>query len=443
MNMTEGNIYKLLLLFSLPMLLGNVFQQVYNLVDSIVVGNYVGKEALGAVGSVGSLTFLFFSFAMGLGNGMGVLVAQYFGAGKDSYVKKIIPNAFYVTLVAGVMVSILAVTLARPILTLMHTPIEDFEYACTYLQIVGAATFVVAIYNLVSAILRALGDSKTPLYFLVVASILNVGLDLLFVVAFHMEVAGVAYATIISQALSAVGSFAFAAITNPYFKLSKEDFKPDKELMMKGIKLGLPLAAQGGLIAFSCIVLQAVVNSYGPDVMAAFTATTKVEQLVQQPYGTISIALSNFTGQNIGAGKIDRVKEGFKKGTIVVVIFSLIMIVVMNLFGDNIISMFIKESEVVYIGAMGLKITCFMYLGLGMIYVARGMLNGAGDSMFSMLNGVCEVVCRVGFALILMNIPFIGMWGLWWTNGGTWILTAIMSVTRFFMGKWKSKAVVN
>lgn len=441
-DMTKGNATGLLLRFAFPMLIGNIFQQFYNMADSVIVGKFVGSNALGAVGSVGSLNFMFFSLCMGLGAGLGILISQYFGAGQDDYVKKIIANAFYITLVAGILMSLCGTLLSKPILRIMNTPQENFSDALVYMRIVCGATVVVAGYNMISAILRALGDSKTPLIFLVVASGINVILDLIFVLIFKMGVAGAACATVIAQTLAMVGSICFGIKKNPYLQLEKRHFQFDQKILHNSLRLGLPIAAQNALIAFSCVALQSVVNKFGAVVMAAYTATSRVEQLVQQPFGSLGTAVSTFAGQNAGAGRYDRVTTGCKVSVGIVVIFSLIMVSVMFLFGDNIVGLFVNEQEVIAIGEKGLQITSLMYIGLGLIYVMRGMLNGVGDAAFAMINGVTEVIGRVGFAWLLMLFPAVGIWGVWYTNGLTWAITGAANVVRVLQGKWKTKAVV-
>lgn len=442
-DMTKGNEMGLLLRFAVPMLIGNIFQQFYNMVDSVIVGKFVGANALGAVGSVGSLNFLFFSLCIGLGSGIGILISQYFGAGQDEYVKKINANAVYITIGTGFFMSLFAVFLAEPILHAMHTPPEAFADAKTYMQIVCGGTVIVAGYNTVSCILRALGDSKTPLIFLVTACAINVVLDLLFVVNFHMGVAGAALATVIAQLFSMIGSILFGMWKNPYLKLKKRHFVFDREIVKKSFQIGIPMASQNALIAFSCVALQSVVNRFGPVVMAAYTATGRVEQLVQQPFGSLGTAVSTFAGQNAGAGDYERVSKGCKMSVYLVIGFSAVMIVVMFLFGNPIVSLFVNDPEVVEIGAKGLRITSCMYVGLGLIYVMRGMLNGVGDAMFAMLNGATEVVGRIGFAWILMMIPAVGMWGVWYTNGLTWVLTGAFCLIRFLQGKWRTKSMVD
>lgn len=441
-DMTKGNETSLLLKFALPMLVGNIFQQFYNMADSIIVGKFVGSNALGAVGSVGNINFLFFSLCIGLGSGIGILISQYFGAGQDDYVKKIIANAIYITLAAGILMSVCSIMFAEPILRIMNTPEVNFNDALTYMRIVCGATVVVAAYNTISSVLRALGDSKTPLIFLVVACAINIVLDLLFVLVFGMGVAGAALATIIAQMIAAIGATLFGIRKNPYLRLEKRHFPVDGDIIKRSFEIGLPIAAQNALIAFSCMALQSVVNQYGAIVMAAYTATSRVEQLVHQPFCSLGTAVSTFAGQNAGANKYDRVSNGCRKSVYIVIGFSLLMIIVMFLFGNQIVSLFVNEAKVIEIGARGLRITSFMYIALGLIYVMRGMLNGVGDATFAMLNGIIEVIGRVGFAWLLMMIPGVGMWGVWYTNGLTWVLTGTINVLRFMQGRWKTKSVV-
>ena len=385
---------------------------------------------------------MFFSLCLGLGSGIGILISQYFGAGQDDYVKKIIANAIYITLTTGLLMSFLGAVFAEPILHFMNTPAENFADALVYMRIVCGFTVVVAGYNTVSAILRALGDAKTPLIFLGVASVLNILLDLIFVVPLQMGVAGAAWATVIAQFFAMLGSIAFGYRKNQYLRLKKQHMEFSTEIVGKSFRIGIPVAAQNALIAFSCVALQSVVNRYGTTVMAAYTATGRVEGLVQQPFNSLALAVSTFAGQNAGAGQYDRVRDGVKKSVWMVAIFSLLMIIVMWLFGEQIVRIFIDEPEVIVIGAKGLRITSMMYFGLGLIYVMRGMLNGVGDAFFAMMNGVTEVIGRIGFAFLFMMIPSIGMWGVWYTNGLTWTLTGLVNVIRVLQGKWVTKAVV-
>ncbi|HKM22855.1 MAG TPA: MATE family efflux transporter [Lachnospiraceae bacterium] len=441
-DMTEGKELPLLVKFSIPMIIGNIFQQFYNMVDSIIVGHYVGADALAAVGATGSLNFLFFSLCGGMSVGIGILVSQHFGAKEDDYVKKVIANTVYIMLGIGIIMSILGVVFARPILALLRTPAEIIDDSTIYMQIVCAGVLAVAGYNAISSILRALGDSKTPLIFLVVASIINVGLDLLFVMEFGLGVSGVAYATIIAQSVAAIGSIVFALIKNPYFKIEKEHRKFDKEIIQRSVRLGVPVAAQSAMIAMSCIALQAVVNGFGAVVVAAFTATSRIEQLVQQPFNSVGAAMSTFAGQNIGAKKIERVRSGYRKSISMIAGFSLAMLVVAWTCGKYIMKLFVDDAEVISLGITALKITSTMYFPLGMIYITRGLLNGSGDAFYAMINGVVELLGRVIFPVLLVMIPMIGVWGVWLATGFTWIIAALASIIRYRQGKWMYKSAV-
>lgn len=442
-DMTKGKELPLLLKFSLPMLFGNIFQQLYNLVDSIIVGQFVGANALGAVGATGSSSFLLFSICNGLSIGIGILIAQYFGANNTENVKKSIANAIYVVVVSGVVMSVVGVIVARPVLELLKTPPAIIEDSVTYMRIACAGTIAVIGYNAMASILRALGDSKTPLIFLVIASGINVVLDLVFIICFHMGVAGAAIATIISQAISTIGCIIFAVTRNPYFKLEKEHLKVDSKIIIKSIKIGIPVAFQNSLIAFSCIVLQGVVNTFGETIVTVYTTTNRIEQLVQQPYNSLGAAVSTFTGQNMGGDKVDRVKRGYRISIGIVVIISAVMFVFMQLFGGNIISLFTGEEEIVRLGSKALKITSCFYFSLGMIYVSRALLNGAGDALASMINGFVEVIGRVMFPLILIHVFSVGYIGVWYTSGLTWTITGVAVFVRYLQGKWKQKSLVH
>jgi putative MATE family efflux protein len=441
-DMTEGSEVSLLVKFSLPMLIGNIFQQFYNMIDSIIVGKYVGANALAAVGATSSLSFLFFSVCMGLSVGVGIIISQYFGAKQDEQVKKAIANAIYVIALAGIIMSILACIFARPVLQLMRTPHEILDDAVKFFRIVSGGMIAVAAYNAIAAILRALGDSKTPLIFLVASCAINVVLDLTFVLKFGLGVEGTAYATVISQAAAALGCIGFAVSKNPYFKLKAEHREINWPIITKCIRIGIPVAAQSSLIALSCVALQSVVNGFGEIAVAAFTATSRIEQLVQQPFGSLGSAMATFTGQNMGANKLDRVKKGYHKSIIMVAAFSIITLVAAHFGGRAIMEIFVKDEAVITLGAKAIKITSCAYFPLGMIYITRGLLNGTGDAFFAMLNGMVEVAGRVGFSAMLAMIPIFGVWSVWYTTGLTWLITGIACVIRYKQGRWKEKSLI-
>lgn len=441
-SMTEGNPTKLILMFTLPMLVGNLFQQLYNMVDSIIVGRFVGANALAAVGATGSINFLFFSMSFGISAGVGVVVSQAFGAEKPDMVERAIANGLYLLGIVSAIVSGLGVVFAKPILQMLRTPEVILNDAIIYMQVSCAGILAIAAYNGVAAILRALGDSKTPLYFMLVSCFINIGLDLLFVLQFHWSVFGVALATVIAQLVAAIGSFIYACFTISFFRVKKEHREIRMDIAGKCFQLGLPIALQNSMIAISCIFLQRVVNGFGESVVAANTALGRIEQLVQQPYGSLGAAITTYTGQNIGAGKVDRVKKGYRVGFLCVVIFSLIMLIPGQFFGRQIVGIFVQDEAVITIGAKGLAITSWFYFFLGMIYVARSVLNGAGDAVYAMINGLMEVAGRVGFAVPLTMIPFIGMWGVFLTTGLTWALTGIVSMHRYKKGEWAKRVMV-
>ncbi|MCM1183760.1 MAG: MATE family efflux transporter [Roseburia sp.] len=440
-NMTEGSPARLLLKFTLPMLIGNIFQQFYNMVDSIVVGRFVGANALASVGATGSLNFLFFAMSFGIAAGVGVVVSQYFGAGRTDMVERGIINGMYLLALVSAVMGVIGILSARWILVVLDTPEVILEDAVTYMRVSCAGILAIAAYNGVASVLRALGDSKTPLYFMVLACFINIGLDLLFVVVFHWSVFGVAFATVLAQLVAAAGSFAYALYKIPYFRIRRENRSVRMDIITRCFSLGIPIAMQNALIAFSCIFLQRVVNGFGESVVAANTALGRIEQLVQQPYSSLGAAITTYTGQNIGAGRIDRVKQGYRVGVRCVLIFSLLMLIPGQFFGKPIMSIFVTEPEVIAIGARGLSITSCFYFFLGMIYVARSVLNGAGDAAFAMLNGLMEVIGRVGFAMPLTMIPFIGMWGIFLTTGLTWALTGLVSIVRYHRGRWQFKRI--
>ena len=441
-NMTEGNEAKLILMFALPLVAGNLFQQLYNIVDSAIVGQFLGYDKLAAVGSTGSLTFLFYSICNGLSVGAGILVAQSFGAGLHKDVRKFIVNSAYVLFAVGILISVISTLVAEPVLRLLDTPLTVLPDAVSYMQINCIGTVAVAAYNWISAILRSLGDSKTPLIFLIVASILNIILDIIFVLPLSMGVGGAALATVISQGISAVASIIFAIKKNPYFRLSREDFSFSSSHSNRVVKIGLPIALQSGMISISMIFLQKTANAFGETVMAAYTATMKIEQLIHQPFISLNAALSTFTGQNIGAAKLDRVSKGYKKTILMACVFGLFMLCVFFLLSGPIMMIFVSEPSVIEIGSWALRVSCCFYCPLSLIHVTRGLLNGAGDVGFAFINGVAEAVGRIGFALLLVNCTPLGMCSIWLTTCLTWTLTGIMCVLRYKVGIWKKKAEI-
>ena len=440
-DMTQGSSLKLILKFTVPLLIGNIFQQLYNMVDSVIVGKYVGANALAAVGSCGSVNFLFFSLSSGLAIGIGIMIAQYFGAKMEKEIRRTIINGAYLLTAASVIVTVISYAFAPQILGMLSTPDEIIADAIIYLRIISVGILSVSFYNGIASVLRALGDSKSPLYFLILSSIVNVVLDLVFVLQCKMGVLGVGLATLISQIVAAITCLIYACIKVPYFKIGKEECDFDMDVVKRAFRLGVPVAIQNSMIAVSCIALQGVVNHFGATVVATYTIIGRIEQIVQQPYSSLGTALTNFTGQNIGAGLKERVKKGYWQCVWIVLIFSIILIPVAYLFGEQIIGIFVKEPEVIAMGVTALKINSLCYFSLGMIYIPRALLNGCGDTAFAVVNGFTEVVCRILYSQIFTRIPAFGYWGIWITTAATWTTTAVVCVIRYASGVWKRKGL--
>lgn len=431
MNMTEGSPTRLLITFAIPMMIGNIFQQFYNVVDSVIVGRLVGADALAAIGATGSVTFLFFALCNGIGSGGGIITSQFFGSGNKEKVKSCIVNTGYIMLVFPLIVGAVAFMLTESVLRLLNTPADIMPAAVTYTRLMCVGLVFVSLYNFVSSMLRALGDSKTPLYFLIFSCFLNTGLDVLFVYSFQMGVFGAGVATLISQFVSGALCLIYAFITNSYFKFEKKDLQVDFDMIHKAVGLGVPLSLQFSMIAISCMALQRVVNSFGSVAVAAFTATSRIEQVIHQPYQTLSAALSTYGGQNYGAKKNDRVVLGYKKSLLLMTIFTLIMLPIMQLFGGLITSVFVGEQDVIAMGARAIQISSWFYIFLGLIYVVRGVLNGVGDAFFALLNGIVEVIGRFTVPILLTMIPSIGLWGIWWSVGIVWFLSGFTAWLRY------------
>ena len=437
-DMTKGTPWKLLLQFAVPLFIGNIFQQLYNMVDSIIVGNFVGPNALGAIGTTNSLNFLFFSLVAGLSVGIGIIVAQFFGSNNEEKVKDTIGNAIWIVLISSVIMACIGFFIAKPVLVLLRTDKVILGDATAYLKVTSIGICCTGLYNGVSSILRALGDSKTPLIFLIFASLVNVVLDLWFVLGLGWGVVGAGVATAFSQFLSAVTCIFYAYKSNTYFRLKKKNLKLNSYIVEKSLRLGIPVALQNSLIAFSLIVLQAIVNCYGATFTTAFTVISRIETLVQQPIMSLGAAVSTYTGQNLGAGKTDRVVKGFNSSNVMNVILSAVVLVLFWTFTSPIVSIFGKDAEVLRIASDGLRITSCFYVFLGLIYTTRNVLNGAGDAMFSLFTGIVECIGRVGFAYPLTLIPFLGSYGVFVATGITWMLNGLFSLIRYKRGKWKT-----
>lgn len=431
-DMTRGNITRLLIRFAIPMLIGNLFQQAYNLGDSMIVGQFLGSDALAAVGATGSVSFLFFSICNGIGSGCSVVAAQSYGSGDDKLTRRAISNAAYIMFVTALIMGVAAYLAAPSVLRMMGTHPAILPTATMYMRMSCIGVPLVAVYNYTSSMLRALGDSRTPLYFLIFSCFLNLGLDALFVCVFHMGVFGAALATIIAQVVSGVGCLLYALKYNAYFKLTHQDLQPDRDIITRSVKIGLPMAFQWSLIAVSSTALQTFVNSFGnTDIVAAFTATNRIENLLHQPYGSIGAALATFAGQNYGAKNYARVRDGLRHGMLLSTIYTVFMMVLFQLFSEPVMRLFVKEAAVIELGAGAMRLTSWFFIFLSVIYMSRGILNGIGDALFALINGVVEVICRIALPLLIVLIPGVGFWSIWWTAGVTWGISSLFCLLRY------------
>lgn len=442
-NMTQGSETGHIIGFTLPLLGGNLLQQTYNIIDTLIVGRYLGDNALAAVGATGSVTYLFYTLCIGLSIGAGVIVSQLFGSGDNKKMRLAVVNSAIVTAFFGIAVSIISVLGAETVLRMMNVPEHLMSDAAVYMKIACGGTAAVAAYNWINAMMRAVGNSKTPLIFLGVASILNAALDLLFVVVLGMGVAGAAYATVLAQGLSAASCIIYCFGNGREIKLSSEDMKADKAMMLRCIKTGLPLAVQNGLVSVSMTALQRVTNGFGDNVMAAYTVSMRIEQFIQQPFASLSAAVSTFTGQNIGAGKSDRAVKGLRSALKISTVFAFAVLVLFAVFGRQLTACFVSGDNVIYIASRAIVMTGIFYWALGIIHTVRGFLNGAGDTGYALVNGAVEVICRIGFAPVLTGISSVGFWGIWLTTAFTWFITAAFSFIRYKSGKWKNKAAAS
>lgn len=429
--MTVGSPVKLLIVFSIPMLIGNVFQQLYNLADSIIVGQFIGADALAAIGATNSITFFFFALCNGFASGGGIIVSQAFGEGNPDKVRNSMLNTAYIMFALPLVVGISAFAGSRAILTALNTPENILDESVSYMRTQCVGLMCVSLYNLASSSIRALGDSKTPLYFLIFSCVLNVVLDIIFVWNLRLGVWGAGVATVLSQFVSGVLCIIQALRTNPYFKFKKEDARVNKGTLANIVKLGLPLSLQYSLIAISCMALQTVVNGFSAVAVAAFTANGRIEQLAHQPYQSLSAALTTFTGQNYGAKKNERAISGYWKSLLLMALWTLIMVPPLWIFARKIASIFVNDQAVIEMTAKALRITTLFYLSLGTVYIIRGILSGIGDAFFALLNGIVETIGRCSVPFILTAIPLIGVWGIWWSVGIVWFLAAFTAWLRY------------
>ena len=440
-DMTSENPTKLILSFSIPLLIGNVFQQLYSMVDTIVVGRYLGVQALAAVGATGSLSFLVFGFINGITSGFSVLVAQSFGAGDEKRMRHFVAMSVYLGLIVSAVLTLSTILLTRDILNLMQTPEDIIDTSEVYIKIIFAGILATMFYNLLAGVLRALGDSKTPLYFLILSSILNIGLDLFFVINMKSGVPGVAYATVISQAVSAIACLFYMAVKFPILHFHKEELKFSLLSAARLFQVGIPMALQFSITAIGTMVLQSAINGLGSTVVGAYTAASKAEQLAVQPMITFGTTMATYVGQNLGAGRMDRIREGVKKCIMISCIFSILGSLLVVFCGGILVSLFItgEQPEVMAYARQYLNTIAIFFIPLGLIFIYRNTLQGMGDGFIPMMAGVVELGMRVFVAFVLAKQ--FGYTGICLAGPIAWIGADIPLMITYYvrMGKIKKR----
>lgn len=442
-NMTRGNPIKQILAFSMPMLIGNIFQQVYNFVDAAVVGRAVSAEALAAVGATGTLMAVSNCLMMGLTNGAGIIISQCLGAGDYKALKKTVTGLIYIVVAVSILTTAVGLIFSPMILKALSTPSNIMKDALTYINIIFIFLMGMAIYNAAGSVLRNLGDSRTPLFALILASLINVGLDVLFVAVFRWGVAGAAVATVISQIISAIYCIIHIYRYREQLNLDGLTMKTSKEVLGKIFKTGLPAALESCLISLGTMSVQRLVNACGDMTIAAYTAATRIDSLAIAPIISVGTSLSVYTGQNMGADNFDRIKKGMYQTLAALVGICAVLAVLIAIFRVQLLGMFIDirvAPIAVYIGGKYLKIVCFAYIVAAVMRTYLNVLRGAGDVNTSALSGVTELVGRIVFAYLLVG-PF-GSTGIWIATPLAWSCGAVIPVVRYYSGKWKTKKLV-
>jgi len=440
-DLTTGKESKLIFQFVAPMLLGNVFQQMYNIVDSIIIGNYIGKQALAAVGASFPIIFALISMVIGFATGATIIIAQYFGAKKMEQVKRTIDTLYIVLFAASIVLSGLGILFSESIFRLIQLPEDVMPDAVLYMNIYISGLIFFFGFNGTAAILRGLGDSKTPLYFLVVATITNVIFDLLFVIVFKWGIAGVAVATIISQGGAFVTAILYLNKTHDIVKLSVLKLKFDKTIFRQSLKIGLPSGFQQTFVALGMIAIVWIVNLFGTDVIAAFSIAMRIDSMAAMPAMNFSAALATFVGQNLGANKPERVKSGLVATFVMTSVISVVITAMALLFSKGLMGIFTDDANVIAIGTSYLVIVSSFYMLFSTMFVLNGVMRGAGDTLIPMF----ITLIALWFVRIPLSYFLSQHWGetgIWWAMPIGWFLGMFLSYIYYLTGRWKSKIVV-
>lgn len=425
LDMTRGKPSKLIIQFILPIIIGNIFQQFYSMVDTIIVGRFVGVQALAAVGATGTINFLILGFMMGLTTGFTVLTSQRFGAGDEEGMKKSVANAVLLSGLATIVMTAVSMLGMDGLLKLMHTPEDIFAMAKSYILIICGGMCCNVLYNILSSILRAVGNSKVPLIFLILAAVLNILLDLLLILIIPMGVEGAAWATIISQGVSGVLCLLYMIKKVPLLSLKREHWQWDWQCIKNQISVGIPMALQFSITAVGTILVQAALNLLGSTVVAAYTAACKVEQLVTQPLVAMGMTMATYSAQNRGVNNLERIRKGVRVANVMNVIYSLVIYGVIYLVMPYLIRLFVSGdvSEVLGYARTYIIICGAFFIPLGMIFIFRNVMQGCGFGFMPMLGGVVELVSRSVAAFLAASM--LSYVGVCFANASAWCTAGI------------------
>ncbi len=440
-DLTVGNEGKLIFLFALPMILGNVFQQLYNIIDSVIVGNYLGKEALAAVGASFPVIFVLISLIIGLTSGFTIVIAQYYGAKDFIKVKKAIDTLLVFMFFASVLLTVIGLVFSPFIFRWLALPEEIIPQARVYFNIFMIGLILMFGYNGTSSILRGLGDSRTPLYFLIISTIINIVLVILFVAFFGWGVAGAAWATVIAQGVSFALAVVYLNRSHELIRFSLRKIDFDKDIFYTSIRIGIPAGLQQTFLALGMMALLRIVNDFGTSTIAAYTVAGRIDSFAAMPAMNFGMALSTFVGQNMGAGKPERVKKGFRATLLMTTILSVSVSALTIIFGREMMAFFTPDADVIAIGQRYLIIVSAFYIVFSAMMVSNGVMRGAGDTLIPMFITL--------FALWVLRIPVsywlsqrIGTDGIWWSIPIAWVFGFACSYLYYLSGRWKRKVIV-
>ena len=443
-DMTSGSPVRLILQFMIPVCLGNIFQQFYNVADSIVAGQFIGVNALAAIGSTGSLMFFVTGWLNGLSSGFAILVSQRFGAKRYDQMRHYVAMSIYLAAAFAIVMTVGLLILNEPILRMMNFSDEIMPDVTAYMGIIYAGLIVTAAYNSLAAFLRALGDSKSPLYFLIISAVINVGLDIAFIVCFGMGVEGCAYATVIAQGISAVLCFVYILKKFPILHLKEEDFRISFRSFGHLLSLGIPMGLQFSITAIGTIIVQGAVNVYGEIYMAGFAAAGKLQNIIATVFTAFGATIATFVGQNRGAGRMDRVKIGVKYTQVMILIWSVVTMALVFFFGKYMMLLFVSasETEVIDAAVIYFRTVFWCYPFLGSIFLYRNTLQGMGYGLVPMLGGVFELAARSVIVMIVAGRTSFA--GVCFSDPAAWIAALIPLVPYYIytMRKWEKNNLI-